>query len=322
MSSRKKDKYSFPSGKFFLKFKTAIVTGVGRSGKTALGNILATNSNVEFYEEPWILNLLPAMTKLKMIDDEVGKDMFVTYLHELMNDMVLLRQANFRPNDDSSIWTKKTHTEIFSRIVKLQSRTDVKNFVKKNKPLFLMILREAPLLNLPAVFDALPDCKIIHVIRRGIDVAYQIGEKGWLSNKQLIKPPHARIYYSTIHNGKLFYVPCWIDTKDKKKFVEYSEYERSLLYWCSLVEKWIKSFEKSDRKKQVMTVKFEDFIENPRGFVEKSNLFLNTKPSSITRTALQKVQNYDKVYGKAPKLPKELLVRTKKIYKYFGYAWN
>ena len=256
MSSNAKTEYSFPSGKFYLKFKTAIITGVGRSGKTALGNVLASNKNVEYCEEPWILNLLPAMVKLRMLDKKAGKDMFISYLHELMNEMILLRQANFRPNDDSSIWTKKTREEIFFRLKALQSRLDVKNFVKKNNSLFLMILREAPLFNPPAIFNFLPDCKMIHVVRRGLDVAYDIKEKKWLSDKNLMMPPHARIYYPVNHSGKIFYVPCWIDSKDSKKFLGYSEYGRALFYWCSLMEKAVAPFKEFEKKNQCMTIKF------------------------------------------------------------------
>lgn len=322
MSSNDKKKYTFPSGKFYLDFRTAIITGVARSGKTTLGKLLATSRNVEYSEEPWILNLLSAMTKLKMISGETGKDMFVSYLHELMNDMILLRQANFRPDDDSSIWTKKTEKEIMSRLVSLQTRSDVKDFVKKNRPIFLLILRESPLFNLPAIFGFLPDCKIIHVVRKGTDVARQIKEKGWLSDKQLIKPPHARIYYQTIYKNKPFYIPCWIDSKDRKKFIGYSEYERGLFYWCTLMEKWVESFKKLKNKEQCMVIKFEELAENPKEIMRKAGLFFNMKPSPMAKAALSKVKNYKNISKKAPELPKELLARTKRLYKHFKYGWD
>ncbi|HEY4499661.1 MAG TPA: sulfotransferase domain-containing protein [Candidatus Paceibacterota bacterium] len=322
MNSKGKTAYSFPSGKFFLKFRTAIITGVGRSGKTTLGNVLATHRYVEYYEEPWILNLLPAMVKLKMVNEEMGKDMFVTYLHELMNDMILLRQANFRPKDDSSIWTKKTRAEIALRLKSLQSRSDVKNFVKKHDPLFLMILREAPLFNLPAVFNFLPNCKIVHVVSRGMDVANRIQEKKWLSDKNLAKPPHARIYYPTTHQGKIFYIPSWIAPKDAKQFISSSEFERALLYWCSLMEHIMESLKQlKNKKKNILTIKFEDFLENPPKIVKSVASFLDIQPSSITKTALGKVKKHQ-ARNPIPKLSKELLARTKKIDTYFGYGWN
>ena len=323
MSSNAKTEYSFPSGKFYLKFKTAGVIGVPKSGKTALGNLLATHRNVEYYEEPWLLGVLPAMVKFEMIDGEVGKDMYVTYLHELMNDLILLRQANFRPNDGSSIWTKKTAAEIFSRLVSLRSRSDVKNFVKKNNPIFLMAMSESSLFNLPAIFDFLPDCKIIHMVRRGIDVAYQIKKKGGLSDEQLAKPPHARVYRPAADKHPPFYMPCWVDPKDESKFMEYSEYERALFYWCVLMENMMDSYKKlKGKSRRVLTIKFEDLIKNPRKMLKKANLFLNLEPTSLTETALRKIDNYGKICEKAPELPEELLIRTKKIYKYFKYGWD
>lgn len=313
---------SFPSGKFFLDFQTAVITGVCRSGKTTLGNLLSSHLDVEFSEEPWILNLLPTMVKLGVIERKIGAEMFNAYLHELMNQTVLLRQANFRPGDSSSIWIRKSAAEIFSRLVNLQTRADVDNFVKKNKPIFLLVMPESLLFNLPAIFNAVSDAKIIHVVRRGTDIAHLLSGKGWLSDEQLIRPPHARIYYQTTHKGKPFYLPCWIDPKDAKKFIGYSEYERGLIYWCALMEKMIESFEKSKNQKQCLMIKFEELMENPRKITEKAASFLNLKPSSMTEAVLREIRNYKNVREKIPVLPKELVARTKKIYEYFGYGWN
>lgn len=316
-------KYSFPLGKSSLNFRTVIITGLYRSGKTTLGNLLATNHNVEHSEEPWVLDALPILTKIGAIDEVLGKEMFVAHLHELMNDTVLLRRSNFRPGDASSIWTKKSPEEIFSRLVNLQTRADVADFVKKNKPALLLVIPNSPLFNLPAIFDFIPDCRVVHVVRRGVDVAYQIKEKGWWSDKQLIKPPHSRIYHQTMRRGRPFYVPCWIESKDVKKFIGYSEFERALFYWCVLAESMIKSLKKIKNKKhQWLTVKFDDLIHDPRGALAKVNSFLDMKPSSMTEKVLHEVKDYKNVRKEIPVVSKELVVRTQKLYKYFGYGWN
>lgn len=313
---------SFPSGKFYLNFKTAIITGVCRSGKTTLGNLLATYKNVEHAEEPWTLNLLPTMIKMGVIKRKIGAEMFNAYLHELMVHTVLLRQANFRPGDLSAIWTKKPEKEILSRLINLKTRADVLNFVKKNKSVFLLIMPESLLFNLPAIFDAVPDAKIIHVVRKGTDVAHLLSGKEWLSDKQLTRPPHARIYYETIRRSYPFYLPCWIKLKDAERFIASSEYERGLLYWCSLMENMIESLKKSDNKKRCMTVKFEDLVANPGKTTEKAAAFLNVKPSSMTGPILREVKNYKNIRAEVPVLPEELIARVKKIYKHFGYEWS
>lgn len=319
----KKNIYSFPSGKLSPNFKTVIITGLYRSGKTTLGNLLATNRNVEHSEEPWILDILPILTKLGLMDKTLGKEMFVAYLRELMNDTVLLRKSNFRPGDASSIWTKKSAEDIFSRLVNLQTRSDVANFVKNNKPTLLLVMPNSPLFNLSAAFDFIPDCKIIHVVRRGADVAREIKEKGWWSDEQLKKPPHSRIYHQTVYKERSFYVPCWIEPKDAKRFVGYPEYERALFYWCVLAGNMIKSLEKmKNKKRRLMTVKFDDLIDNPRGTLTKVNSFLNMKPSSMTEKALYEIRSYKNIRSPVPELPEGLMVMAKKIYKSFGYGWN
>lgn len=317
-----KNKYFFPSGKFYLKLRTAIVAGVGRSGKTTLGNLLAKNRSVEHSDEPWLLHTLPVMVKLKIIDKEIGKDMFLTYLSELANDIILLRQANFRPGDLSSVWAQKTIAEIRSRLVKLKGRSDAINFIKKHKPLFLLTLSGDPALDLPVVLDFLHNSKIIYMVRRGIDVAREVKEKKWLSDAELIRPPHAQVFRSTKYKGKFFYMPCWVATKDERKFLEYSEYERGLFYWCVLVENGLKALEKLRVKKRCMIIKFEELLEDPRKIIEKASSFLNIKQPPLVETDLCRIRNYRKISAKLPRLSKDLLIRAKALYKYLGYEWN
>ena len=213
----------------------------------------------------------------------------------------------------------------------MQTRSDVANFVKKNKPTLLLVIPNSPLFDLPAIFDFVPDCKIIHIIRKGADVARQIEEKGWWSDEQLTKPMHSRVYYQTTHKGKPFYVPCWIEPKDAKRFIKHTEYERAFFYWCSLAENMVKSLNRvRNKKRQIMTIKFDDFIKNPRNVLTKINSFLNIRSSSMTEKALQEICGYQKISENhpqnypelSPKLPHDLLVKAKKIYKHFGYGWD
>jgi len=52
------------------------------------------------------------------INPDFAADMFRAFAKELFNDIILLRQSNFRPNVLNTIWVRKDVGEIFERLVK------------------------------------------------------------------------------------------------------------------------------------------------------------------------------------------------------------
>lgn len=152
---------SFSSAPFHFNFETAIITGACRSGKTTFGNLIATASYVEKAEEPWTAKVLPLVTGLGLIDERVGKEMFLNFVTLYFSNMILLRRANFRMDDISSIWTIKSPEEIFFRLTMPRSRSDLEDFIKKHSPLFLLNLTQV----VPFVsffFEVMPKTKLMH----------------------------------------------------------------------------------------------------------------------------------------------------------------
>lgn len=318
---RKANDYFFQPDSFRLKFRIAIIAGVNRSGKTTLGNIFATAKNVEHSDESWLLNTLPIMVKLGMIDEKIGKELFLNYLSELVNDMILLRRANFRPGDLSSIWGQKSYKDIFLRLKTLESRKDVKSFLKAEKPLLLLNLSASAMFALPLLSAWLSDAKIIHVTRRGQEVARDIERKKWFSNDQLIKPINAQIYKKVKHENKTFYVPWWVSPKYGKRFLNYSEYERCIFFWCSMIGYAKDTAERLSAKNKCITIAFEDFVASPLEKLKQVSAFLNIKPTTLTRKVLRKFNNFKSTERdqKPPVLPKNLANQVKKTYQYLSY---
>ena len=116
MNNKKVKKISFPtfkdlsfsSGKLHYNFRTAIITGACRSGKTTLGTLLATCNNVENAEEPWTAKILPLLANLKGLNKDLAKDIFLNFVTEFCNETILLRTVSFRPDDASTILNQKT----------------------------------------------------------------------------------------------------------------------------------------------------------------------------------------------------------------------
>jgi hypothetical protein len=280
---------SFSSGPIYFNFETAIITGACRSGKTTLGNLLATASYVENAEEPWTAKLLPLSTGLGLIDERVGKEMFLNYVTELFNEKILLRDATFRPGDLSSIWAQKSHEEIFWRLTSLKTRPDIKKYITEHSPLLLLNLTEV----LPFAhffFDVLPKTKMIHVIRKGQEVAYDCLQKHWFSDEQLLTPIKALPYYIHVSKGKKWHLPWWVNHDEEELFLSYSEYDRCVYYWCQNVQAGLDATENFVKEGKCIVVHYEDIISDTRKTFDEVSGFLEISPTPLTEMAIAKIK--------------------------------
>ena len=290
----KKEKYFLPTGERRFDFKIPIITGACRSGKTLIGRLLGSLENVEYMDEPWLPTVLPMLQGNNLIDPKISKDIFRSYIEEFMNDVILLRQANFRPQDQSSIWDRKDISEIFDRLVKLHSRDDVRKYIKRANPTLLLNLPEI-MPFLPFLTETFPGCKVIHIVRNGLDVALEVRKKKWFTNK-LLKQPFSnyylfRKYYSKKYLGN-YYMPYWIKDNEDGKFLNMTDFAKGLYYWRRIVEasgKPIKKF-KTDFLDEYREVRFESIIESPTIAFDELSTFLNVSVSKKTETILSSIK--------------------------------
>ena len=290
MVLKKKELYV---GEKRFNFKKVIITGMYRSGKSLLGKILGTLENVEFVDEPWLPTVLPHFQGNNLLDPRVAKDIMRSYLEEMLNDMILLRQTNFRPRDQSTIWARKDEKEIIYRLLNLHTRDDVRRYVKEKNPVLLLNLS----FTTPHVIflaETFPGCKIIHVIRNGLDVALDVEEKKWYSNRQLKQPVCSgdlyRIYCSKIYFEK-YYIPWWVKRGDEEKFLGMNDFAKGLYLWrrhFELAEKEINKF-KSSFPNQYKEVRFESILKKPEAVINDLSEFFNVKLSKQTELVLSEI---------------------------------
>jgi hypothetical protein len=276
---------SFSSVPMHYDFNSAIVMGVCRSGKTTLCNLLATCENVENADEPWTAKILPLLIGLGKIDEAIGRQIFMSFITELMNDMILLRRANFRPGDLSSILLQKNEQEIYNRLNLLETREDVKKFKDKNSPLLLLNLTEVmPFIDF--FFETVTGVRMIHVVRNGKDVAYDALTKGWFSDKQLSEPRKALPYNQFKNDNSTLHLPWWVSQGDEELFVSYTEYDRCIYYWCQNIQSILTSNNISSSNSEYITVYYEDLISKSQDTFYNTAAFLNVKPTSLSEKAL------------------------------------
>jgi len=221
------------------------------------------------------------------VEIEFAREWLAVYLCELFNDLLLLRRANFRPNDLSTIYTKKTPHEIFERLTKINTRTEVKQYAKENGSVLVVTLSECtPFIKF--ILQALPDVKIVHVVRNGYDVALEVEAKKWFSTEQLLCPTNAQLYTPFQYCGSNWYIPWWVNDGEEHYFLNLSEYERCLYYWCSLMEKSQDAFRKCDCGE--ILVRYEELVANPQQKFDHVSKSLGLFPGALSRIQISEVR--------------------------------
>ena len=276
----------FPSGDSKLKRlggSVVIITGTGRSGKTTIGNLLGSCQNVEHVDDPWFLTMLPILFNSGEITEDICLQMFRTGVAEIFNDRVLLRSANFRPEDLSSIWKQKAPREIFERLIDLYSSSDVNEFVDKNQTILVITLTDV--LPFWTFFrKAIPDCEIILVLREGLNVAMDATEKAWFSNEEHLNPFHANPYrqYVCEVDNLTYYLPYWLEIGDEERYLKLSEFGRALTYWRQMLEMSEIYSESLSHDGKTQIVNFDKLLESPRETVERLISSLGMVKTSFT----------------------------------------
>jgi hypothetical protein len=115
------------------------------------------------------------------------------------------------------------------------------------------------------VLDALPDARIIHIVRDGRDCANSLVRTYDVLTDEKLK--HLR--GSEMRLGRKVddrYVPWWVDEGHDATFLESSPYVRAIWMWKAMVRRCYERFSQPDVQEsgQVMVLKYEDLVRAPQ----------------------------------------------------------
>jgi hypothetical protein len=282
--------FSFSSADRLFNFRTAIILGACRSGKTSLGTLVGSCKFVDNIEEPWTAKIITLMSGLKMIPESLSQKVLLNFITEIYNETVLFRTQSFRPTDMSSIWRQKSNKEIVERLTKYQTRQDVQKYIKKNNPLMLVNLTEVqPFISI--LRKSLNKIKLINVVRNGFEVANDCKKKKWFSNEQLKRPIKALPYKIFKYRNTKYHIPWWVNNKEEKCFLNYSEYERCVYYWCQTLETTVKKIDDLNDRRECITIKYSNLLNNTKKVFSKVCDYLNIKPTKKSYKLVNDLSN-------------------------------
>ena len=245
--------------------KAMVITGTGRSGTTVIGKLFNSFDSVEYiFEPPTLLSLFAVQDK---IDCNSWRLLYETFIcEEFLMNCLAGRNINRNCNDDSCIQTVKSEAEIESRLCKSYRKLEL-----VDKALSSTVVYK--LLNLNSHIEQLkmdyPQTKSIFVTRNASDVMVSIQKKSWFSEASL----ESGLLFWPFYIYKNCKIPSFVKKDDFDKWLSFDEINKCAYYY-------VVSHDLINVNDVV--IKYEEFVDNVNGFVEKLCARLGVRPGSKT----------------------------------------
>ncbi len=253
------------------------ITGVARSGTTILSKLIGTLENIEVEYEPWLLAQLPALLNGNMRRQE-AVEIFKSFCFEVFSDRLLGRGVNLRPSDASFYLNFKSQESLDQKWM-LTDRREAWRYARDNG--CRLAMKNVDLHHFYVfMLEAVPNIKIIHLLRHPVDVARSIELKKWFTDEALLHTPTMSLKKrcQTSQWGTVV-MPWWIEDADVEFFKSANDFERGLMCWRIMLEK-----EESQKRElgqrlhsQYLEVRYEDLIANGEEVLCRIADFLNTR---------------------------------------------
>lgn len=292
-----------------IDFKICFVSGMCRTGKTLLGTILSSCEKVEYAEEPWGITFIPKISTEAGIHGLLFEKMLETYIKWLFDEVFLMRNVNFRPNDLSYIGKKKNQEEIKRRFYDFKNLLDV----AKESSDSTFILNIAENCNDYLFYKkALKNFKIVYLIRHATSVATDVVEKKWFSIDKLSNPYQPNLY----RKFNNYYLPFWVQEEECNYFLSLTDFEKGLYYYTVMTEKTLATTDINSE--DFYLVRYEDFVNSPLAVFDQVIKYLELKKTPMSDLLLAEIRNNERPSSNI-KVRSDLSCRVNECLNRFGY---
>ena len=251
-----------------------LIDGLGRSGKTALVQILPSLRKTEHIDYLYGLEQILAGISLGHITHNFGKAYITLMLNEYGYNKLIARGSNFRKDDWTGVPNSYRYKEYKKRLFK-KDGDKIVDKLKNYSDTFLFCTH-----NTMASYDVFKKMKINHkivqVFRNPVDNIYSWYTRGW--GKRFGKDPRA---FTISIDHKLNSGP-WHLFERKNQWFQSNEVEKCVIGAITLIKRSIK-MEKKYYHKNILNIKFEHLAENTDYVVRGISNFLGTVLTDQTK---------------------------------------
>jgi hypothetical protein len=259
------------------------VDGITRAGKSLMGPVLQSFDRVEIERMEEIFEYVGALYRLGKIERDAAVTTLQLRADAFLYNGLLGRNMNLRFGDHSSVWQQTQQLDNLRRL-RLSEGPEVVDRIASGKPIFQNMTHDQ-LANFNLHHEAFgSDLYFVEIVRNPIALVESWIKRGW--GTRFENDPLALTY--TLEHGDTqvpYYAAGWED-----KFVAASPEGRviRMIYqvWSD-IEGTYKSL--SDKEKsQVHYVMYDEFIRNPKPYMDPLASFLGTTTTKHTKSILKR----------------------------------
>lgn len=280
-----------PDERFVQDSSLIFAFGAARSGKTTIARLASSFEGVNHVDEYWPLLAITIAATNGEISKETFSSISKCMISELQNDSVLLRFANLRPRDVSSIFKYKSKREIVERLIKLNTRADSAQYVKDKSYKLWMTCTDLNICE-NLFQNTFQNSPRVLILRHPIQVASEIVRKKWFSDQKLLNPsfntPVVK-YYSHRLNAVLF-LPWWLPRSEYDFWVDADDFTRGLVYWKVMHNDVL-----NDRKgisKFDLTITWNSLLQSPELIIPKLESLLQRKATNKSYKIIKSINDF------------------------------
>jgi hypothetical protein len=255
------------------------IDGLTRCGKSIFSPLIGTfeeTEQIRFFN--LIEQIIPAI-EVNAINVDLAKSLIRTQLNEFVYDMKLSRNANFRPNDQTSVYNHPHADEYEARLRKDEGDNIIEEIRQSNSVVPIM-LHDA-MASIESYLRLDLTFKLIEIYRHPIDLIQSQYKRGW-GNRFGYDPRSFTL--TTTKNGSLY---PWYAIGYESEWNSFSELERTVWMTVTLLDKSIKNHRALADSRNFLTVKFEDLVTTPIPVISYVSDFIGKRPTEHTWNTLK-----------------------------------
>ncbi|HOS45042.1 MAG TPA: sulfotransferase domain-containing protein [Paludibacter sp.] len=251
-----------------------LIDGITRCGKSLFSGILPSLDKFEHIRFITLLeHVVPAMS-LGAINPSCARSMLRTLMNEIAYDTLLSRNANFRPSDQTGILNYPRPQVYMERLTQEEGLPIIEKLRSCNY--HFPFQTHDIMVNLNH-FDSLDiDYKMIAMYRHPIDNIYSWFTRGW--GERFLDDPQS-FTLSISHNGNIL---PWYCANYAEEWLTLNPMERCVRTALDLLTRSIDQHKKSQHTERILTLTFEDFVQDTDFQMKRICSFLETSTTPWT----------------------------------------
>ena len=240
--------------------RVLIIMGVGRSGTTILGKLIASMAPTYYLYEPTIMKFMRGAESLAVLFEDY-------YLPVVQGSLVTYGSPHYGGPEEYWATSETIRSE---RRQALELRPFAIAHVIEENPLFLIKVVNSQY-RMEAYSNIFSNCRFFHIIRNGFDVIRSSILNYWYTDGW------SELNTDYVYSGM---IPQWIEKEFRKSWQLWSVLTRAAYTWCYL--------------SQLIpaTIKYEDLCKDPERAVDMLENTFPIKRTDLTKRHISSIEQH------------------------------